>query len=180
MRIIEIDLDYLDRLGIDIQEYLTLYKINENIEGRDIPFSSTDNTLQSLEQKRFIKSIDDVIYFTIKAEKLFADEVVNFEELFNLYPYQTPGDRVLRTKNKDLLGKPTRDYQTLSKKYLGMIKNVELHNNVLQWTKNMLASYKSKGSLEYLPKMETFLNQKMWEKFAEIEAVNTDKNIERL
>lgn len=178
--IIEIDLIELDKYGLNIQEYLTLLKIYENREGRDIPFMSTDNTVKSLEDKRFIKDIEGVLYLTVRAEKLFYEEVVNFDELFNLYPYQTPSGRSLRAKNKEIFGTQTKDYKILSKKYLSAVKNTELHNKIIEWTKIALQDHKRRNAMEYLPAMEVYINSRGWERYADKESIQIGGNVEKL
>jgi len=166
--IIEIDLVKLTRWELNINEYLTLLKIEEK-DNFDIPFNSSREIINELVRKNLIQFNDDnsVVYLTNKALKIVGKEEVNFDELFDLYPYKTPTGRILRTKNKEQLGKLTRDYKLLSEKYLRKIKNVELHNTIIRATELMLKDYKRRGSLEYLKKLETYINQNGWEPYVD-------------
>jgi hypothetical protein len=188
--IIEIDLVQLIKWGLNINEYLTLLKISGTCEF-DVPFESSESVINSLVEKGYLILIEDRIIFTEKANKIFSKNAINFDELFELYPHKTPSGRVLRAKNKEQLGKITRDYKLLSEKYLRKVTKKEVHDLVIQATKIMLASYKKRGALDYLKKLETYINQSGWEPY--IDAIlerkegthqdfdlNSGENVERL
>lgn len=183
--IIEIDLVKLARWGLNINEYLTLLKIEEKDEV-DIPFTSDENTLNVLFEKELLSFNEDqsVVYLTNKGLKLVGKDKVNFDELFDLYPYKTPTGRVLRTKNKEQLGKLTRDYKLLSEKYIRRVNTQDLHNKVIEATKVMIKDFKRRGSLDYLKKLETYINQHGWEPYID-QIVDNDfysngENVEKL
>lgn len=183
--IIEIDLVKLIRWELNINEYLTLLKIEEK-DNYDIPFTSSREVINSLVGKKLIEFSEDnsIVYLTNKALKIVGKEKVNFNELFDLYPYKTPTGRILRTKNKEQLGKLTRDYKLLSEKYLRRVKNIELHNTIIQATNLMLKDYKRRGALDYLKKLETYINQNGWEPYVDqiVDNVpyNEGGNVEKL
>jgi len=185
--IIEIDLVKLARWELNINEYLTLLKIQEK-ENFDLPFESSQKTIDSLVRKQFIQFNEDnsVVYLTNKAFKVVGKEEVDFDELFNLYPYKTPTGRILRTKNKEQLGKLTRDYKLLSEKYIRKVKNIDLHNTIIKATELMLKDYKKRGASDYLKKLETYINQNGWEPYIDqiIDSkdygISAGENVEKL
>jgi len=162
---LEIDLVMLVRENLNINEYLTLVKAYNNLNGEDLPFSSTQQTLNNLELNGWLKSEDGGYQLTKKAIMLVGEEAINFDEMFNLYPTKTPDGRILRAANKEFNGKLTADYKKLRDKYLKKIKNVAMHEMILDATSKMLSDYKKRGSLNYLPLMETFVNQSQWERY---------------
>jgi hypothetical protein len=172
MDLIEIDLIYLLKKELTINEWLTLYKISKNSQGEDIPFMTTDSCLDSLEENGWIDIIDSNIYLKNKAQKLFMNEVVNFDDIYFLYPQKTFDGRILRAKNKEVLGSLTRDYKLLSKKYHSIIKNVDTHNKVVEYLGKMIKYHEKYGKINFLPKLEVVINQRKWEQYADIEEDN--------
>lgn len=80
-----INLDLIPK-ELNINEYLTLFKLNELSKNNDIPFNSSFDILKSLELKDFIKYDEDDIKLTTKGNKLFKidsieediTEVINY------------------------------------------------------------------------------------------------------
>jgi hypothetical protein len=72
----------------------------------------------------------------------------------------------------------------LSEKYLRRVKNIELHNTIIQATNLMLKDYKRRGALDYLKKLETYINQNGWEPYVDqiVDNVsyNEGGNVEKL
>jgi hypothetical protein len=184
--IIELDLIQLTKWELNINEYLTILKIkylNDDVS-IDLPYFSTEKTLESLVNKGLLEEDNGNMILTDKVDRIIKKEKIIFDDLFNLYPYKTPNGRPLRSKNKEILGHVTRDYKILSEKYLSKIKTEDLHQSVLQATRLMINDLNRRGSLNYLPKFETFINQSSWEKFMDIDGDSKKseggKNIERL
>lgn len=172
MDLIEIDLVYLLKRELTINDFLTLLKVSKNSQGEDIPFMTTDSCLDGLEENGWIDIIDGKIYLKNKAQKLFMDEVIDFDDIYFLYPQKTTDGRVLRAKNKEVLGALTVDYKKLSKKYHSMIKNVETHNKVVEYLGKMIKYHEKHGKVNFLPKLEVVINQKKWEQYVDIEEDN--------
>lgn len=183
MNEIKINLIQLIKAGLNINEYLTIYKVKCLAESIELPFASSSNWLDSCIAKGYLVG-GEGICLTRKAEKLFDDynELTEeqFDELFELYPSQTPSGRVLRSKNKEVFGVKSKNYQILCKKYLSVIRKLDDHNVVMEATKNMINSHKQRGSLNYLKEMETFINQRGWESYVglsvkEVGGANVEK-----
>ena len=164
--LVEIDLVKLLRHELNVNEYLTLIKAYNNLNDKeDIPFFSDENSLESLVTKEWLSKRDGGLDLTKKAIMLVGDEAVEFDELFMLYPAKTPDGRILRSTNKEFRGRLTREYKVLKAKYLKKVRNVEMHTLVLDGTKKMLQDYKKRDSLNFLPLMETYMNQNQWERY---------------
>lgn len=177
--IIEIDLVKLVRLGLNINEYLTILSIYKEYKGDSIPFYSSNEFLKSLEDNKWIELIDndESVILTKKALKLVEEKDVNFDELFFLYPYKTPDGRVLRTKEKEISGRMTKDYKSLYDKYTNRIKNIKLHNDIVDATKIMLKDISRRGELKFLPRLETYINKNKWEDYIHLVGIkNTNMN----
>jgi uncharacterized phage protein (TIGR02220 family) len=69
--IINVDLAKLKLIGINLNEYFTLYKIWGLSNGESIPFNSTDKDLASLSNKDFITFDKESVSLTSKCDKLF-------------------------------------------------------------------------------------------------------------
>lgn len=91
------------------------------------------------------------------------------------------------------MGSPTRDYKILEAKYKSKVNNRDKHKSIVLGIKRAIDDYKRRDALNFLPKLETFINQSGWERFIEdvnnIEKFENDKgdsinydgrNIERL
>jgi len=163
----EIDLIKLLNLNLNINEYLTLIKIDKSKNNINFPFTSTDRHLESLEEKGYI-NIDQnkVISFTDKGYNIVnPKENINFDELFELYPTRTPNGRILRTKNKEIKGRLTKEYKFLKQKYLLRVKDSATHQEVIKATQKMLNERKRNMSLDYLMKLEVYINKEYWQTY---------------
>ena len=181
--LVEIDLVMLAREDLNINEFLTLKKAYNNLNGTDLPFFSEEKSINSLITKNYFKKEESGLSLTAKAIRLVADEVVKFEELFDMYPHKTPNGRILRTLKKEYRGKPTVDFARLKNRYLKKVKNQELHEDVLNATKAMISDYTRRGSLNFLPLMETFVNQNQWERYIGLDnapVTTGGENVERI
>lgn len=185
--LVEIDLVKLVRNELNINEYLTIVKAYNNLNGKeDIPFLSDENSIKSLLRNEWLTEREGGYDLTKRAIMLVGDEAVDFDELFSMYPHKTPDGRILRCGNKEFRGRMTADYKKLRDKYLRKVRNTEIHAIVIEGTKALLSDYKKRGSLNYLPLMETFINQNQWERYVTEEPVTGKTsfggrdNIERL
>lgn len=180
MEIITINLITLLHYNLTINQYLTLLKIDQIINDVEIPFTTYQNDLDYLFENGFITQSNDAIYLTNKAQSLFPKQSINFDELFNLYPAKTPNGRILRTSSKEGITGLTKDYENNLKRYSKLAKNINIHNKILLATKTMINDHKNRNALDYLPKLETYLNQNGWEKYIGQEINENKPNIERL
>ena len=185
IEMIEINLTKLLKADLNINEYLTLLKLHLLAKGQNISFKSSAEYLTSLVTKGYLKTDKDTVSFTPKGVKLFT-EVANvvgekeFDELFELYPVKTPSGRVLRCKSKEIMGKYTRDYETLRNKYIKAVRKLDDHALVLEATQNMIYDYKRRGSTEFYQKMETYINQRGWEKYIGVSIIEISENVDRI
>lgn len=180
---IEIDLIYIAKRNLNINEYLTLVKLHEKVTGNDIPFYTTEKSLDSLQDKGYVVQLQGKYFLSRLAEKMFVSDTVNFDELYDLYPSNTPQGRTLRAKNKEVLGTKTRDYRVLSKKYYKIVKSAELHNEIIAATKRMIDDKVRTGKQEFYQKLETYINQNGWEQYigiADRKVSSFKRNTERL
>ena len=94
-------------------------------------------------------------------EKLFdiRSDVVNFWEFYNCYPVRV-GPRVLRAA-----GPTTQIALKHEKKYLARVKSQEQHQLAIAAISSFVAKQKSSGKLEFLPNMETVMNNSSWEQW---------------
>lgn len=187
--IVEIDLIKLLKNNLNVNEYLTLIKINGEINDKEFPFTSTELTLKSLEEKEWLILEDNEIELSKKAYKLIGEKTINentttesnFDELFDIYPYRTPSGRILRSRNKIVSGKLTHNYCKLRDRYLRKVKTIDEHTEVLINTKTMISNANMRNSIEYLQQLETYINQNSWENYTEgKEDFSSSNNIIRL
>jgi hypothetical protein len=183
----EISLAKIIRLGLNINEYLTLFKVNNDKDGVDFPFTSTINHINSLVEKGYLEYLKpNVIALTAKGmEVVKPKEEVNFDDLFLLYPAKTPNGRILRTRNKEIGGRLTREYKFLKDKYSLRVFDQELHQKVLLATKNMLSQRQRAGDLDYLQQLEVYINRNGWERYMDQEedknkTIIGNSNVERI
>jgi hypothetical protein len=94
-------------------------------------------------------------------EKLFdirADNI-NFWEFYNCYPIKV-GSRVLRSAGPNSLIALKHE-----KKYLTKVKKTEDHTTAIKAITAFVSKQKQAGKLEFLPNMETVMNNAMWEQW---------------
>lgn len=177
----EIDLIKLIKLDLNINEYLTLFKIDKNTQGINFPFTSTVQHIQSLKNKGFIDvDANQQIRFTQQGKDVINPKiVVDFDELFELYPSKTPNGRILRAKNKEISGRMTKEYKSLKDKYLLRVRDEEMHKKILEATKVMIAEKQKTGSINFLQQLEVYINGNVWERYMD-EDGNSTKDIMQL
>ena len=94
-------------------------------------------------------------------EKLFEirSDAINFWEFYNCYPVKV-GSRVLRAA-----GPTTQIALKHEKKYLARVKTTAQHQVAIVAINAFVAKQKSSGKLEFLPNMETVMNNSSWEQW---------------
>lgn len=118
----------------------------------------------SLLNTKYILSDDSVtppntIISKVEVERLLDIhvELVDFDEWYHVYPIKV-GTRVLRaTSSKALL------YKKHKEKYLKKIKTKDQHSQAIRATEAFVASQKAANKLQFLPNIETVLNNATWE-----------------
>lgn len=121
----------------------TLYGSKYILDAQRVPFKQT------------ILSTDNVAKLLgIRAEQ------INFIEFYNLYPPKV-GTRILRASNIDTV--VGRKHE---KKYLARVRTIQAHEEAKKATKVFVAKQKQAGKLQYLPNIETVLNNSMWENWS--------------
>jgi len=159
-----INTDKLCELGIDANEYLLLYNLFTGINSCN---SYNITTINNLERLGFIKQMpDDTIILRQSALDLFTlrDLEKSFLEFFNSFPMKVgngAGSRPLRPKSSEAMSvKDTR------KKYINIInKNPDLHEHILKVLNAQIDMLKKTNSLQYMNNIDTWLNQRVWEKY---------------
>lgn len=166
---IEVDLQILKKFNLSVDQFIVLkllyykqfeeiknfYDVRQAISIRDSLFSS--NFLLSDNSCRFTETI----LSKENVEKLLNLKVdkINFWEFYVCYPVKI-GSRALRAAKED-----SKIAEKHKKKYLQAVKTVEQHNLAIESVEAFVAKKKQTGELEYLPNMETVMNNNMWEQW---------------
>lgn len=162
----EIDLIKISKLNLNINEYLTLIKLDKSNKGINFPFTSTTDHLRSLAEKRFITVINDFVTLTEAGKNVVFPKVdINFNDIFEIYPHSTPNGRKLRAKTKTIGGRLTKDYVFLKEKYLSRVKSTDMHTKIIEATKEMLNDRKRQNTLEYLRQFQYYITSQGWEQY---------------
>ena len=120
----------------------------------------------SLQDTSYILSKEGLFMDTIiskdQVEKLFGirGDQINFWEFYQCYPVRV-GNRVLRAS-----GDIAQVAKKHEKKYLSRVKRTAQHELAIKATEAFVSMQKRVGKLQYLPNMETVLNNCMWEQWA--------------
>ena len=129
----------------------------------------------SLQDTSYILSEEGLFMDTIiskdQVEKLFGirGDQINFWEFYQCYPVRV-GNRVLRAS-----GDIAQVAKKHEKKYLSRVKRTAQHELAIKATEAFVSMQKRVGKLQYLPNMETVLNNCMWEQW---EVFIQDKGVE--
>jgi len=126
--------------------------------------------LKSMETRELLKIVgenlpEDIIFrekfINLVVSRNLKNKVnVDFDEFWDVFPITTIDGRPLRPVNKEFKGILTRDYEVCKAKYLKIVKTSELHEFIIKVIKH-LASIKD---TKYMNNMETYINQRVWEK----------------
>jgi hypothetical protein len=103
----------------------------------------------------------DTILSKKNIEKLLdirSDEI-NFWEFYNCYPIKV-GPRVLRAA-----GPTSQIALKHEKKYLARVRTIAAHQQAINAIQSFVSKQKQAGKLNFLPNMETVLNNSMWEQW---------------
>jgi len=172
--IIELDIVFITKIGLNINEYLTLLKAYF-VENRkeNIPFLSDMDSITELINKGYLTGTKDELNLTNKAINLFEEQDKEIMEcikkIFLLYPAKTPNGRILRAANIESNGKKTYDFIRASKKIKTIAKNVAGCKKIYDGITKMVRNHEKTGRMNYLPQLITTINQHKWEEYLEEE-----------
>lgn len=138
----------------DIENIIAIFGKNEALNIRNSLINSnyilsgnTKFTETILSKKNIEKLLD-----------IRADEI-NFWEFYNCYPIKV-GPRVLRSA-----GPTSQIALKHEKKYLSRVKTIEAHQQAIKAIQSFVTKQKQANKLNFLPNMETVLNNSMWEQW---------------
>ena len=177
---IELDLKKLEKEQLSVDQYLLLcllyyqrFDYLVSLFSRQCAYDTRDTLVGT---KYLLSDSSVTVKNTVlsknNVEKLLdiKSDTINFWEFYSKYPIKV-GTRVLRAGSYDtVIGKKHE------KKYLDKIKKVEQHLQAVRAIEVYVAKQKQSGKLEYLPNIETVLNNAMWESWKELEDVDGEEN----
>lgn len=156
-------------LGLNANQYMHLALLHHHLPANLAPLD--DEEVDDLIERDYLRVVFTTVELTDKGKELFETSSnfmeVAFKELYDLYPRQVPdgrgGYRVLRAKNLD-----SEDAKVCRKKYDSAIKSdKKLHDKVMKGLKTEL--HMRKNSMTYMNNMQTWINQRAWEKYMDLD-----------
>jgi len=171
---ITVNIPKLVGLGLNANQYMRLALIYHNLPTDLAPLSTAD--MDILIEKEYLAVMMTTEYLLPKGKALFeaSEKFIDtaFNELYQLYPRQVPdsrgGYRVLRSKALD-----SEDAKICKRKYEIAIKNDKnLHAKVIKGLKTELVM--RRNSMTYMQNMQTWINQRGWEKYMDLEMESRD------
>lgn len=159
MKSIVIDLTEVKRLGLEINDYLTLLGIYGLLT-----YNGSQQNIDTLIDKGYVQEISRGYIPTKKATEYF-ESYREFEEFYETFPYTIPDgrgeERPLRTKGLDT------DSALITK---GLYKrktkgNKGLQKHILEVLKAEINWRYSNNSIMYMNNIDTWLRQNNWEKY---------------
>jgi hypothetical protein len=164
--LVTLDVLEISKLKLNFNEYLTLLKIQHNLEGSPFPFVEDERFIPSLIEKQFIQKSEDGYILGEKGIKLFEGEDL-FEEFYKTFPHKVETEFGFRPLS-------TLDPQSESAKatraiWLRKTKNkAELQRRIITNLKRELEHRKRTNSLKYLQNIDTWIRDSTWEKWEDI------------
>ena len=175
-RLIQISLDYLEEMGMDLNQYLSLMKLYIYQEEKEIlPINVHEEDIKFLTSNEYIVEKGEEVFLTVKGMNIFEANEDLFEEFFNLYPHRVPdgvgGYRALGTKSPD-----TTFGAKMRKKWHNITKgNAQVQKDMIKALRYELNYRKRSGSLAYMQGMEVWFNKATWEKYIDSANEEDDK-----
>ena len=123
--------------------------IRNSLFGTPYILNNSDNSLKFTETLISKKHVEKLL--GIRTDN------INFWEFYTCYPIRI-GNRVLRG-----VGPNTQISQKHEKKYLSRVKTAEAHALAIKAIEAFVAKQKASNQLQYLPAMETVMNNNLWE-----------------
>lgn len=174
---ITVHLPTLVGLGLNANQYMHLALLYHRIRGDLAPLD--DSEIDQLIAKGYVKVVFTTVELTDKGRDLFgaSEKFLDkaFEELYNTFPRQVPdgkgGQRVLRSKGLD-----SEDAKICKKKYESVVKNnKDLHDKIMKGLKTEL--HMRRNSMMYMQGMQTWINQRAWEKYMDLDIDEDDERV---
>lgn len=165
MKTIVIDFDVLKKYNININEYLILYDIANDLSISSI-FNYNTSDLVSLQEKAFIKLTEEGMFLRGKANLIFSIGEDLFKEWIETYPTNVKkkdgGTRALSPATTDtILGEKLRKKWDLTFK-----KDRDKQLFAIKVLKAEVADKKKSGDLEYMTEAYRWLNEGFHEKYS--------------
>jgi hypothetical protein len=166
---ITLDIREIISYGLNLNEYLTLMKLQHDAERKTFPFEPDPRYFDRLIKDGFIeeKIIKGTGYnLGPKAFEIFNGEDL-FEEFFDLFPTSVDagfGRRAISAKDPNSIsGKATHDiWRRITK------GKVDLQKRIIAGLKRELENRRSNNTLAYLQGIDTWLRQATWEKWEDV------------
>jgi len=168
-----IDILEISKLGLNLNEYLTLTKFQHNSEHKSFPFEPDGRFYPSLLDKGYIRlkpgagSHSEDYELSDVGIKVFKGEEDLFEEFYSTFPNRVPVGTGFRPVSavsvEGVSAKATRaiwDRVTKNKPYL--------QRKIIDSLKKELVHRKNTNTLSYLHNIDTWLRQATWEKWEDI------------
>lgn len=174
---ITVNIPTLIGLGLNANQYMHLALIYHQLPSNLAPLNHED--LDDLINRDYLRVVFMTVELTDKGRDLFeaSHRFIDkaFDDLYNLYPRQVSdgrgGYRVLRAKSLD-----SEDAKICKKKYEAVVKNDKaLHNKIMKGLNTELAM--RKNSMMYMQNMQTWINQRAWEKYMDLDIESDDERV---
>jgi len=174
---ITIHIPTLIGLGLNANQYMHLALIYHQLPPNLAPLGHEE--IDDLINRDYLCVVFMTVELTDKGRDLFeaSDRFIDkaFDEVYNLYPRQVSdgrgGYRVLRAKGLD-----SEDAKICKKKYEAVIKgNKDLHSKIVKSLKTELLM--RKNSMMYMQNLQTWINQRAWEKYMDLDIESDDERV---
>lgn len=173
-----IDLNFLVKNSLSINEYLTLYKIYLfSTQQVVIPFKSDFVTIEGLVTRGLLdKDASEMYGLSEIATSFFELKEDLFEEFYMTFPNRVPdgkgGWRPVSTN--DIKSKAAQRTKLVWKKHVG--NHPEKQRMVIDGLKAELSAREKSNNLMYLNNIDTWLRQTKWEQWIHNETNDSGNN----
>jgi hypothetical protein len=166
---VTLDILEISKLKLNFNEYLTLVKLQHDLDGKSFPFVPDDRFFDRLLNDEFIIKKEDGTGFTLGPAglKVFNPENDLFEEFYKTFPHKVPTNTGFRPVS-------TNDPDGMSARVTHVIWNKVtkgkpyLQEKIINNLKKELTHRQAEGSLGFLQNIDTWLRQATWEKWDDI------------
>lgn len=164
--------ELLLRYDLSPNQYFFLMAVHEN----SIPFKIVPSEVEDLQRKNYFITDDSGLHLSGAAVSMFTKEDETeqlFKEIWTLYPIRTPNGRVLRPSKID-----SQMAKKIFRKLRKELTNYNNYKNIINGLKNEINNRsKLKDGLNYMQRLDTWVNQKSWESFQEEEESEEDGSV---
>jgi len=156
-------------IGLNANQYMHLALLHHQLPAKLAPLTEKD--FAYLIQEGYISEGFEGTELTAKGRSFFELPTnfmdTAFKELYETYPRQVVdgrgGYRVLRAKNLD-----SEDAKVCKRKYESVVKgDKKIHDKVMKGLRTEL--HMRKNSMTYMQNLQTWINQRAWEKYADLD-----------